>query len=138
MGVEYYVVDKKNKTFYELGKGSWFLLREKGVFSDPDFLHHFLVSHVCKEWVAEKDTLEYVRWLAYDLHGHFGSTPSDQLVIINDCGDELFYIKCMGYRCVGTRFGDPESDTFLREIAELNQHLGNPRYRPERAEGTGW
>ena len=51
MGVEYYIVNIKNKTFYDLGKGGWYCLRYglEDYFQelqDPELLTLFIME----EW----------------------------------------------------------------------------------------
>jgi len=150
MGVEYYLVDKKNKIFYDLGKGGLSELRyDFEALQDLEYLENYILED-CFQVSGEnklnylkeddiKETIEYVKnRLAPDLFNHFGQSDSKDLSIINDCTDDLWILKCKKYKCIGTRYYRPGSLEHNEEIARLNKHLEDTEnnkkwYNPDEA-----
>ncbi len=148
MGVIYYAVNRKNKTFYDLGKGGWDVLNDdKEALFDLEYLTHEIL-HECfdiddRKWMNKTDKadpagsgqppyllIDYVTTrIAPDLFEFVeGAEPSD-ITIINDCTDDIFYMKCLGYRCVGCRYHlDKTSEEYKKSVASSNRH-----FEPERA-----
>ena len=43
MGVEYYLINKENKTFYDLGKGAWYeFTGQEEALTDLEYLEEFI------------------------------------------------------------------------------------------------
>lgn len=144
MGVEYYVIDKANKTFYELGKGGWYELHyDMNVFSDLEMLTLFILEDVYEggQWYKLEvwlDMEDYItNRVAPDLFEAFGKTKKEDLVIVNDCGDDKVICKVKKYKCIGSRYyGNKESDEYKEAMIELNKHLEDTElnrkwYNPE-------
>lgn len=139
MGVEYYVVDKDKRTFYDLGKGGWYALNDdKEAFQDQEYLALYLLTECCgldsddKEWAWWKQYIE--TRVAPDLFAAFGDSKKDSLFVFNDCGDDITICRAKGYRCIGTRYG--EGVERQERIDFENRHFdGNGkllgRYEPE-------
>lgn len=143
MGVEYYVIDKANKTYYDLGKGGRYeLIYEMDVFSDLEMLTLFIIEDV---WNLDlyppeekQDMINYTtNRVAPDLFEAFGKTKKEDLCIVNDCGDDITICKVKKYRCIGTRYySDKDSDEYKKEMIDLNKHLEDTKinkrwYNPE-------
>jgi hypothetical protein len=131
MGVEYWLVDKGTKTFYDLGKGPWGWSGDDFTFalSDVDTLKEAL----CGVWSESRrfntvpmlpDDYEYVWWLAEDLNRCFGSSNEGDMTIVSDGGDELTIMRSKGYRGLGTRYLHRATDEDReKEMSRLNRHL---------------
>jgi hypothetical protein len=47
MGIEYYLINKENKTFYALGKGGWYCLKDDiEALTDLKYLELFIFEDV--------------------------------------------------------------------------------------------
>jgi hypothetical protein len=130
MGTEYYAVNKRDKTFYELGKGSWYILnQDKEAFTDLDYLALYIWediydegSFLDKENIASVKDCIYSR-VAPDLFKLCnGASPKD-MEVFNDCGDELTIIRSLKYKCIGSRFGDIDSEQYIKDLEYINRHL---------------
>lgn len=146
MGMDWYLVDKHNKTFYELGRGNWYIIKDDfEALSDKEYLEHFLLTDVCGSDDRDDEWNKYVsQRVVDDLFTNFGSTPKDSLKIINDSTDDLWIIRCKGYTCIGTRFEDKNTKEYQDYLDNhLNRHLcgrSAPHlYSPQSAQGyPGW
>lgn len=124
----YDLIDKGNKTFYELGKGGWYVLNEeKEALTDLDYLKIFLLDDVfCRE-KEDADYLEMQQYanerLAPDLFHCFGKSELKKLIIIDRGCDDLVVCKSRQYKCIGTRFHKIGSQEHQEAMAHLNRHL---------------
>lgn len=110
MGMYSYLINKENKTYYELGKGSW--LDDFGqdgidLLQDQELLEEFLFDN----WLAGVDEPEIwkrecANSLAKELHTFAKCNDPNNLSIINDSGDDLILIKSLKYKCIGSRYKD--------------------------------
>lgn len=130
MGMDYYLVDMGSKTFYELGRGDWFALNDNtDALADEEYLVMILLEECCRakkethpeEWGDWKKSIE--ERIAPDLHKAFGNSLPEELFIINDSTDDLYLIRCRGYKCIGSRFDQPDSKEYIENIAYKNRHL---------------
>jgi hypothetical protein len=70
MGVEHYIINKKNKTFYDLGKGGWHKLAyEKEALFDLEYLKLYLRYDCCS--YTDEDRLQ--------LGNHFDTKVAPEL-----------------------------------------------------------
>jgi len=130
MGIEYYVVDKKKKVFYELGKGGWYALAdEPEALTDYEYLVIFILED-CFGLEREDDPKEYEKLekyvekrIALDLYMNFGSSDMKDIRILSDSGDDMLNILRKRYTCIGSRYGEKDSKEYLDSLKELNQHL---------------
>jgi len=131
VGVEYWLVDKGKKTFYDLGKGPWGWAWDdfSWALSDVDVLKEAL----CGVWQETRrfntvpmlpDDYSYLWWLAEDLHRHFGESRETDMVVVSDGGDELTIMRSKGYRGLGSRYLCEASDEEReKEMSFLNRHF---------------
>jgi hypothetical protein len=124
MGVEYYIFDRLNKTFYDLGKGPWYHL-DVELIADLEMLKEWITT-VCFEECGLTTKLWIDERIAPDLHRLFGQTPPQYIGIVNDCGDDLCEMKFLGYRCLGTRYFDKNSQEYVDYLMRSNRHLTDP------------
>ena len=136
MGVEYVLVDKGRKVYYYLGKGGWFHLDDMEAFHDKEYLAHE-VKHECYYWddetywssklpnhLAKKEVEKYLdEKVIPELYECFKESRPEQLEIINDCTDDLYYMKCKGYRCIGTRYTDETIDDRNKHFLPERRHM---------------
>lgn len=128
MGVEYWIVDKGKKTFYDLGKGPWGWGWDdiSWTLADADLLKEALCD-LWKEFKIEPmlpDDYDYVCWLAKDLHKHFGQSPEADVILIRDGGGDVFDIMSNGYRGIGSRYLHKSThDKREKELKRLNRHF---------------
>ena len=131
MGVEYWLVDKGKKTFYDLGKGPWGWCWDdfSWALSDVDVLEEAL----CGIWQKTgrfntvpmmPDDYSYVWWLAEDLHKYFGKSHEADMVVVSDGGDERVIMRSKGYRGIGSRYLHKASgEECEKEMKRLNRHF---------------
>lgn len=127
MGAAYYIVNKEEKIFYELGKGQWSLLANNlDAFADFEYLCLFLLDEVFESTKRQcsKEMIDYIEQrVARDIFRLFGKVKPENLVVINDLTDDLAFLKMKKYECVGTRFFDKESTEYVEYLNKLNEHL---------------
>lgn len=131
MGVEYWLVDKGTKTFYDLGKGPWGWSGDDFIFALSDV--GLLKEALCGVWSETRrfntapmlpDDYEYLWWLAEDLHRCFGSSREEDMTIVSDGGDEMAIIRSKGYRGLGSRYlRRPTDEEREKEMLFLNRHF---------------
>lgn len=144
MGIDYYLVDRANKTFYELGRGHWNNLQDhRHIISDPKRLEKILIREVFRSYYVDIDRefKERVRnRIVTDLVECFGGSSWADLQVINDCTDDLWIIRHKGYKCIGTLYeerGSPEHKKLLDGY--LNEHFFQPLDPPKEPEKIyGW
>jgi len=114
MGIDYFLIDKKNKTFFELGRGNWYNLQyDIGCIRDPGKLQECLLDEVFSYYgeLSGEFHFHISEVLVDELHSLFGETPAYLLNVISDCSDAYGEMRREGYRCIGTRYeirGTPE------------------------------
>lgn len=124
-----YIIDKGSKTFYQLGKGSWYILSSNlEAFNNSDHLSSIILRdcfHLdgCSK-TRQQEIIDHVnKRLAPDLFSAFGASKTEDLVIVNDGCDDLTICKVKKYRCIGLRYHDKESKEYKEEMEYLNRHL---------------
>lgn len=133
MGTEYYIVDKQNKTYYQLGKGGWYGLHDcLFAVADPEILSIYILDEAYHNVIYSRqewcEIREYIKSdLAPELFKLFGTTPHQYLKIINDCSDDLTILKVKKYKCIGTRYryDNENMDDYLKH---MNRHLEDNPY----------
>jgi hypothetical protein len=124
MGTEYYFVNKENKTFYDLGKGGWYVLADElEAVTYPEYLAHIIYHDVfCFSNLEQQDPkdFEFCNNLAKELIGFVNGADPKNLIIVNDCGDDATVFKGLQYRCVGSRYNNSEDLD--------NKHLKDRKY----------
>lgn len=126
MGIEYLLVNKKNKTLYDLAKGSWYeFIDSKEYLTDLELLKEFIFDNIFHGYESPNFTdsgeskREYTNEIATEIFEFcFGADLSD-LEIINDNGDETWILHCLKYRCIGTRIRPNKED----RLEFQNRHL---------------
>lgn len=111
MGTEYYMFNHSNATFYELGRGPWYILDDlKWTLHDSEIFAEVL-EH---EWDSFEDPNKtwYFKLLARDLERFVKNSKESDLTIHGDSGDELMQAQMLGYRCTGSRYelADPKKN----------------------------
>lgn len=141
MGIEYYIINRKNKTAYDLGKGGWYALSyDKECFQDLEYLENYIleecyneVNDFIKTYVKEK--------VAPDLFEFCKNTEPKDIFIFNDSGDDMYICRCIGYRFLGHRYSGMSNQEYQEHLKFLNRHLDNNTpahfYDINRAKGYG-
>ena len=107
MGIDYFLIDKKNKAFFELGRGNWYNLGyDLGCISDPGKLQECLLDEVFSYYGDLRGEMHFhvSEYLVNELNSLFGETPTNLLSVISDCSDAYGDMRREGYRCTGTRY----------------------------------
>lgn len=126
MGTEYYLINKEDKTFYKLGKGGWYALKDEiEAVTDLEYLEIFIWQDV-----FTNDDEEDVSWKQYcteiaaEIFEVAKCNNIKNLVVVNDCGDDTVIIRALKYRCVGSRYRDPNDPDYQKsEIEDANRHF---------------
>lgn len=106
MGIDYFLIDKRNKTFFELGRGNWHNLGyDLDCIKDPGKLQECLLEEVFSYYGEVKGEFHFhvSEYLVNELHDCFKDTPSSELFVISDCSDSYARIL-QEYKCIGTRY----------------------------------
>jgi len=121
MGVEYYLVNTKDKSLYELGKGSWYLTFEvfytkksikldDGKFSEEinevEFEEELLYECLNEYYKYDLDDgiLSY-KYIKYIVDGIIKFCNGDKAYLLSDSYDTYHYLyKECGYKETGSRF----------------------------------
>lgn len=129
MGIEYYLINRENKTFYELGKGQWYELNGNlDSLNDLEYLEEFIFEYCLSDFEDDKDNKEYKKQyckeIAVEIFEFAQCKNLKNIILTSDCGDELYVIRCLGYFCVGTRYRSDTDCTLNKEYVEFeNRHL---------------
>ena len=117
MGIEYYIFNHANATFYELGKGPWVLITDIGLLHQPDNLAKLL-------WAKWACSAEYNLCLARDIVKFSEGTQKEYLEIRGDYRNDLTWARMLKYRCVGSRYGllDPIAN---KEAIDFHNRICN-------------
>jgi hypothetical protein len=131
MGLEYCLANHKDKTAFELGKGSWSALTNsdrKGhtCLLKEDAIYEMICEEVWEYYIANPGAndpaggwLAYAREVARDIHKFVNNADPDQIEMCNDSDDTTLMLQEKGYRWVGSRYiSDKENN-----LASLNEHL---------------
>jgi hypothetical protein len=135
MGIEYTLVNTRNKTLYELGKGVWSIILNPLEEELPCFLYRETFLEYVDQYLKENSSsywFEHIEdrqeWLAYHkqiAHIIFdfmdGFDPEKDFRITNDCDDSNREVRDAGYIYLGSRYiGMPDYNEYIHE---LNKHL---------------
>lgn len=123
-----YIINKENKTYYCLGKGSFADLYyeiEDGILNEPDFLAEFIFDDVFNGYKSEDldDLRECCVKFANELCEFAKGSSKDNVFVFTDCGDDLWAVNCLGYKCVGSRYG--EEDLKNEHLDPSRKHMYN-------------
>ncbi len=97
MGIEWYLINKRDKTFYDLGKGGWYSLDDPDAFSDLEYLTHEIL-HECYyiddlDYRSEEEKIRIIAHVtdrvAPDLHEMCNGCGPGEVWVIPDSTDEL-------------------------------------------------
>jgi hypothetical protein len=138
MGVEYYLVNTKDKIFYDLGKGGWYDLNyDMEAFFDLEYLIEEILTE-CYD--GDESKRDYVaNRVAPDLYNICKGCTKSDIFIVHDCGDDLTFMRTKNYKCVGARYYDKDSEEYNKHMDFLNRHLEDTllnkrRYDPKSLE----
>lgn len=129
MGVEYYIINKEDKTFYDLGKGGWYCLKDEiEAVTDQEYLGLFIFEDVFGHDDEEDvDFRAYCDEIAAEIFEMAKCNNIKNLTVIDDCGDDTIILRALKYRCVGSRYRDPKDPKYNKECIESeNRHLPDP------------
>jgi hypothetical protein len=88
MGIDYYLLDHQNATFFELGKGAWYALKDDiWVVKEPELFLEFVEIEMGYNDLNVNEK-EYYQCLGSLLFGLFSKIPLNRLEVINDCADD--------------------------------------------------
>jgi len=138
MGVEYYLINKEEKTFYDLGKGSWFELRDElDSLTDVEYMEEFIYDNVFNSYDCPREDDKYWRSycaeLANELVQFAKCKNIKNIDLINDLGDETVALRGLGYRCTGSRYRDDKNPGYNQERIDIENHHFKPDVAPRYA-----
>jgi hypothetical protein len=118
MGIEYVIINRKNKTFYWLGKGPWLFL-ELDALVDQEYLEyvlkweHFQLKDLDSYYYRDLDWLgPILTRMSSELVSFAKDTPVSDLVIVNDTCDWISDARCLHYLCVGSFYPNYEEENW--------------------------
>ena len=129
MGTEYYLINKENNTFYDLGKGSWYeFIGQEEALTDLEYLEEFVFDDCLNGYDRDEDHIDdtrgYAKELASELFEFAKCKNIKNILLTSDCTDDTIIIRCLGYKCVGSRYRDSANPECNRQHIEFeNRHL---------------
>lgn len=137
MGIEYTLVNKKNKTLFELGKGPWYDIFPPNENDSPKFLYRDTFTIYCKQiltdhWLCNNDysyaerlnMTSYIDKLSEMIFDFIdGCDPEKDLALTNDSDDSNCENRERGYLYIGSRYTG--SETYQSDIVYLNRHIAS-------------
>jgi len=132
MGVEYYLINKENKTFYALGKGGWYCLKDDiEALTDLKYLELFIFEDVFSQDDEEdEEWMKYCKEIGAEIFEAAKCNNIKNLVIVNDCGDDTTILRALKYKCIGSRYRSKEDPGINKKQIEFeNRHL-DPKSPP--------
>lgn len=126
MGTGYYIINKEDKTFYDLGKGGWYVfIDEMDAVTDLEYLGLFIFEDVFGHDDPEDvDFKAYCDEIAAEIFEMAKCNNIKNLVVVNDCGDDTIIFRSLKYRCVGSRYRDPKDPDYQKKQIEFeNRHF---------------
>lgn len=124
MGLEYYIYNHANATYYELGKGPWYILGNKKLLYDTKSLADTLTE----EWSYADVTPTYYRCVAHDVVRFVKGTPKTSIEVYGDGGDEHMWSLILKYKCTGSRYGLPHPTKNQEAIDSENERSNHWSY----------
>jgi len=129
MGVEYTLANHKDKTAYELGKGSWYALcgNPKRTGDEcllyEDTIYDMILREIWDYNISNPgpgetaDTWrEYAKKISKEIYKFVNDADPTEISLCNDSDDSNYELRKENYRWVGSRY---ESD----DLVSLNRHL---------------
>lgn len=128
MGIEYNLYNHKNLTYYELGKGSFWIINDyKFVLFDEDLCFKLLTKEIWPK--SDESDNEYLRTLSKDLNKFVKNSEEKDLIIYGDCGEEISYARMLNYVCTGSRYGLMNPKENERYIRSENERISGYVYK---------
>jgi hypothetical protein len=125
MGIEYTLVNHKDKTCFELGKGSWYALCDHKGQGDICLLYEnkiydTIINEIWETYIRHSNNSEnyhkVARELAKNLFNFINNADPTQISLANDCDDSKFKLREDSYCWIRSR--DSGANFY-----ELNEHL---------------
>lgn len=129
MSLEYTLANHKDKTCFELGRGSWYALCQNGnrigheCLLYEDTIYEMIIEEVWDYNISNPENGEtadnyrkYAAKIAAELYKFVNNTDPAEISLTNRSDDSTLDLKEKGYRWIGSRY---ESDV----LSELNKHL---------------
>jgi hypothetical protein len=123
MGIEYNIFNHANATYYDLGKGPFYVLSDTvDVLFDAKKLYEVLLE----EWdtfngESEEEKCAYFRLLSEDIERFVKGSLINQVQVYSDTGDESLYARILDYKCAGSRYGLGDQPSNEKFIASENE-----------------
>lgn len=126
MGLYHFLVNNKNKTIFELGKGFWFIADD---FKSKSELENYLYKDSCVEYIEKSlydinnniyDTT-YYKFVADQIFDFIeGFDLEKDFSVANDADDSFFELRERQYIIIGSRY-----EVDARYLISMNYHLRN-------------
>lgn len=126
MGVEYTLVNNKDKTCFELGKGSWYALCDHNGQGDICLLYEDQIYDTIINEIWEISSIRQsndhenlhilARELAKNIFRFVNNADPTEISLANDCDDSIFYLRDANYCWIGSRYS-------YSDFKQFNKHL---------------
>jgi hypothetical protein len=122
MGIEYSLVNHKNQTYFDLGKGGWSVFNHhlKDLFLFQEVYEDFSPGFEDPE---SEETKEYIRNIVDNIIKFVGDADLKYIEITADCDEYHAYMRNY-YTCIGSRYGLGNAEKNKGYIEENNQIKG--------------
>lgn len=147
MSVLYYLVNKETKTFYKLGKGGWYFLKNNEdlcYFTDIELLEEVIYGDVFDGYENKNgDFREYCKEITKEIFEAAKCNNLNNLFVISDAGeqDDLIVIKALKYKCIGCRYRDWDVNSLNKHLESYHTSIEElQKYKTQDVyiEGRGW
>jgi hypothetical protein len=142
MGIEYTLVNHRDKTLFELGKGGWYVLVEYANASEgeigaadllyEDSVYDLIIEDVFGEYgdeVHNELDRRYYRLLAKEIIGFVNGADPKDIALTRDTDGSDVELELKSYTYVGTRYYLGDTTAVAERIAMLNQRAEKNRKR---------
>jgi hypothetical protein len=116
MGLERALINHRDKTYFWLGKGSWYpLTNQLDLLQDKDLLRESLRD--CFEetfcWsdnhsYLDEDDLKYLEEITDKVFAFVNGAKPEEITLGNDSDDSIYDFIHQGYKKVGSRYKDDD------------------------------
>lgn len=128
MGIYYCLANHKDKTCYEVGKGSWYSLVSRDGKHNEELLYEeeiydIIVKEIWDHYISDPGPGEtadswrqQAKKIAAEIYKFVNDADPSLITLANDSDDSKAELREKGYRWIGSRFEQ-------EDLAYLNRHL---------------
>jgi hypothetical protein len=135
MGTEYNLYNHHKASFFELGKGPWYMLNSvvPVLYDSKKFL-----ETLKKEWdnfsaESEEAKIKYFTLLAQALQEFVKDSPEETIQCYGDSGDAVLWADFLKYEFVGSRYFLDRPEDYKKYVDHLKKKIAEDQEEAELA-----